>query len=263
MALIKIKGRGSLTNFYSTGPYTSFAFCSSPKHGRKQCMNFTTCKAFLHDTVRKFLHKGQPGTSSYSGYDYEKDSEIDMNKLRLLFTRCFGGPHDTIGIDQFKKNIQSTKRIINFYEETAGWRKSRILKVDHSTHTHVWLVTGPEQWMQAPQLISMLSLLIRACTTNGQVTFETNEDLEKIYKKWVIERRKDYYDLERCQDKMFLVMKHYEELFGGFALNKLYPDGSKFVGFHNNGIARLSQFASSTTELNAKFREICAREGVK
>lgn len=271
MALIKIEGRRTSISIYSLPGFISFAFCSSPKDGRKQCNGFTTCKAFLHDNVRMFLSRGRRSRSGhyYSGYKYKEDPKIDMDKLRLLVARDFGASRDfgekklpAMTVDQFKKNLRHAQRVINFYEKTAGWTKSRVLKVDHSLYKNVWLVTGPKQWMQAPQLISMITLILRTCVSNGPIKFKTNEDLEEVYKTWVRDGKKDFVDLWQCYDKMFILSKFNGEIFEGISLEDLYPDIRKNVAFHTNGIATLSQFKSVTQELNKRFKEICKREKV-
>lgn len=262
MARIKIEGHKDDNNTY--GMYSlSFSLVSSPKIGRKQCMNFVSCKAFLHDAIRSYVHSGHPDTKGCHGYEYGVDSEIDMNKLRLLVGTDFKHNHTTK--ETFRENLFCAKKIVNFYERTAGWTQSRIMEVDHSVFDDVWLMTGPKEWMQSPQLISMITLVIRACTLNGPVEFKTNEDIENIYKKWVDNKNSGIWDrryIINCWDKLFLVAKHNRKLFDGITPKDSYVLGRNICS-HANGIAKLCALNAGTPELNERFKTICGEEGIK
>lgn len=262
MSRTKIEGHKDDNNVY--GMYTiSFSLASSPKIGRKQCMGFVTCKAFLHDTIRSHVHNGHADTTGGHGYKYGEDPEVDMNKLRLLVGTDFRRNH--IAEEIFKENLFWAKKIVNFYERTAGWTQSRIMKVDHSIFKDVWLITGPKEWMQSPQLISMITLVIRSCTLNGPVKFKTNEDIEDVYKEWVDGKNctlRDKSYITDCWDKLFLVAKHNKKLFDGITPKDSYVL-SKYVCSHGNGIAKLCTLNAGTPKLNERFKEICEEEGIK
>lgn len=246
MSRIKVEGYDEM---YEPSRYSvSFAFCSAPNEGRKQCMEFESCKAFLQDAVYGQIHND----TVYD--DRNCEAPIDINKLRLLVTGE--------GSESFKKRLYGAKRVLNFYEEIAGWKPSRITKVDHSMYEGVWLVTGPEQWMQAPQLISMVTLLLRMITNEGPIKFKTNKDLEHIYKGWVDEVNSDDSNyMTHCWNKLFLIMKHNKKLFKGFTPETLHVDSP--ITSHANGIVYLCQFKSATEELNKRFHRLCKENGIK
>jgi len=229
----------------------NFALCSSPKDGRRQCTKFTNCKAYMHDSVYDFL------SGSHLFYDRKSSPPIDMTKLRLLVGRGDGG-------EDFKKSLYAAKKVVNFYEEIAGWKPSKIAQVEHSNnYQDLYLIIGPRQWMSAPQLLSMITLILRACTMNGPVKFENNDDLEKLYKKWgTSQMAKDSHCIRDCWNKLFLVVRHYDELFDGFKPEDLYVNDHETVLSHSNGIQYLCKFISATPELNKRFKEICKENGV-
>lgn len=236
----KIKVESYSATYCPPKGYVAFALCSSPKDGRKQCFDFETCKAFLQDHVRRHV-------------EGEDARQIDMGKLRLLVVG--EGENDP----QFKERLYCAKKVVNFYEEVAGWRRSKITKVEHSACDKVWLITGPRQWIHSPQLLSMVTFILRMFTNKGPVKFETNEDLENIYKDWLKEGTgtSDMTYLSHCWDKLFLIMKHYDELFGGFTPEDLHTNNRETgVGSHSNGIVYLCQFNSSTEELNTRMQKL-------
>lgn len=246
MARIKVKGYDTI---YAPGRgCVSFALCSSPKNGREQCMRFESCKAFLQDMIFDYMDKEDD-----MAYD-ERVYNIDMNKLRLLVT----DGSDEVDED-FKRRLYGAKKVVNFYEKIAGWPPSKIARVDHTHYKSVWLITGPKGWMSAPQLISMVTLVLRSVTENGPIEFKNNEDLEKLYKSWADERKGvDSSYLAFCWNKLHLVMKHYKELFEGFSPIDLHANGP--VDSHSNGIVYMCQFRSATKKLNERFRKLCEKK---
>jgi hypothetical protein len=246
--LSSIYGRENLSEYAP-----SFSLCSSPKDGRRQCIKFTNCKAYLHDSVYDYL------TGSHLFYDRESSPPIDMNKLRLLIGQGEGGK-------EFKKNLYAAKKVVNFYEETAGWELSKITQVDH-THKikDLYLVTGPKQWMSAPQLLSMVTFVLRICAKKGPVEFGNNDDLEKLYEKWqglMGSNNSDGTYLKDCRKKLYLVAKYHDRLFAGFKPEDLYVNDYRTASSHSNGIQFLCKFTSATPELNKRFKEICEENGV-
>lgn len=239
MAKIKVEGLGK-SSVYDLARI-AFSICSSPKLGRKQCLKFVVCKAFLHDATNTYFHGGHNGY--YRKGDYP---DIDMNKLRLLIRKPDGESEN-----KFKKKLYAAKRVVNFYENVANWKPSKIVKADHSTNKYVWLITGPEQWMHSPQLLSMVTLVLRFCTEHGPINFKTNKDLEKIFKD---SSGSDAHYMSYCWDKLFLLMENYDEIFDGLEPKDLHT--SSGVGSHSNGIARLCQFESGSDKLNERFKKI-------
>lgn len=252
------------THVYGLGSL-SFSFVSSPEKGRKQCMAFESCRAFLHDAVRAHVHKGHMNCTGCHGYRYGDDPEIDMDRLRLLIG--IGLKNENISREGFKKNLYSAKKVVNFYEEVAGWRPSRITKVDHSNYNDTWLLTGPKEWICSPQLLSMVTLVLRVGALNGPIDFKTNEDLEKVYKEWIDNKiqvqMRDRHYMRDCWNTLFLVVKHHKELFDGISTEELYTN-DPHANFHSNGIALLCSLRCEVTpKLNERFEKICKREGVE
>jgi len=256
MAKIKVEGLTRAGDPYGNNSVlvdysVSFALCSSPKDGRRQCTSWATCKAYIHDSVFDYL------TGSHLFYDRDNAPPIDMNKLRLLVGKGKGGK-------EFKKSLYAAKKVVNFYEELAGWKPSKIAPVDHSRgYQDLYLITGPKQWMSAPQLLSMVMLILRACSINGPVKFENNDDLEKLYEKWANSpTARDSRYIKDCRNKLSLVAKHYDDIFGGFKPEDLYVNDYKTVSSHSNGIQYLCKFISATAELNDRFENICEENNV-
>lgn len=242
----------------------AFSLVSSPKNGRRQCTRLLTCRDYQHEAVRAYVHSNN--RLSYY-HRVGEDAPMDMEKLRLLIARDFDTKEDA---ETFRKNLFGAKRIINFYEEVAGWAKSKITTVTYPKYA--WLLTGPKEWMSYPNLLSMVTLILRVISNHGPVEFKNNITLEREYKRIITEydeaekprggyargQGHDLTYLEECHRKFYLIAKHNKELFT-LPLKEAYPPEGTAEGaaFHRcGGIVQLCKFEAASRELNEKFKEL-------
>lgn len=229
---------------YGANSQIHFAFMSSPEDGRKQCHKWLTCRDFLNDAMRAHVNKDNKYDFS-SHYKYGENPPIDMDKLRLLVSIRFNNDKDP-AINKFKEKLFAGKRIINMYEDMAGWDESRITTVHHSLREKkVWLLTGPKEWMVSSHMVSMITLILRVATSYGPLDVEDEKALAKCWKALVKghekEKKGGFYALDRdlsdyikgCEAKFPLLMKNYDKIFGNIKQEELFPE--KAENFHSGG----------------------------
>lgn len=250
MAKIKVEPHPKQKeNLYGSSAI-QYAFVSSPKDGRRQCATFSTCRDFMHEMVRGHVY-GHVGSSA--GYEYDVDPPIDMSKLRLLLSKDFG---DRDGHKEFRDKLFSGKRLLNFYEKLAGWKESKITTVNYSVRDHAWLMTGPKGWMQYPQLLSLVTLILRVSSKFGPIEFNDSKDIEKFYDK--IANDTPYNDpgyINSCKDKLYTIMKNHKELFTD-DLKKAYSSHNTYSFHSNGGIVALCRFHGGKEALHERLRAL-------
>lgn len=259
MSKIKVKGY-DMNDPYGggIGGDVNFSLVSSPKDGRKQIMGFMGCKAYIHDAAQSHVL----GTRDYgSHYDKNRNPLMDMNKLRLLV-----GTNPKTGIlKEYKKKLFAAKRMLNLFEEAAGWKPSKITSINHSAIDEgVWLITGPKQWMRSPQMLSMVTLIIRAAVRNGPVDPKNEEEATELLKRWATNSKRNYSErcyLATCWDKLFLIAKNYKSLFDGLTIEQRYNSGK--IGSHSNGIVNWCSGKAGLDELNKRIKDLCKKHGVE
>jgi len=258
--LIKIEGYDTV---YKQKPHTiSFSLVCRTPEGRKQAMEFTTCRDYLNDALHSRIHEG-----SCSVYKHGDNPPIDLDKLRLLIGRCFDNDESR---NKFKENIFSAKRLLNSYEDAAGWDRSRITTVKHSIiEYNSWLITGPKEWVAYSNLLSIITLIFRIIGNYGPIEFSNNEDAEKwfydLMTSYEGERRDSaifQHDsdlstyLPACWDKLYMIMKHYKEIFTE-PMNLIFTP--KMSVHSGGGIAQLCLFNTSNISLDNNMRAVYER----
>ncbi len=255
MAKIKIQDFESSSVYKNSLGDIAFSLVSAPKKGRNQVMRFVSCKAFLHDAT--YTHVLGKGGNGY--YTKGKNPPIDMEKLRLLVATGTGD------IEAFKEKLFAAKKVVNRIEKTAGWKPSKIVTIDHSRiKRDVWLITGPKEWIRSPQMLSMITLILRVCVRRGPVKARTKEDIEKMFKKWGKGDRfscGDTHYMKTSWDKLFLIAKHHDELFKDLSLTKIHNAGK--IGSHGNGISEWCCGNAGCNELNKRLKKLCKKNKIK
>lgn len=223
--LISVEG---LINSYST-KFTSglaFALVSPPDQGRKQTTHWATCREGLYNAVKTFLHE-ESGSAYVSG-----NGGIDINKLRLLLHRDCGTEQAAA---DFKGKLFSGKKILNIYEKVAGWVPSKITTVNHNDKNHVWLLTGPKEWMSSPHLLSMLCLIMRITTEYGPFDVKNINEVQKLWQKLIKNGGNSDINtyLAASHNYFPVIVKHYKTLFTDI-IKRAYSDPES-VGFRKGG----------------------------
>lgn len=233
---------------------TQFSFVTGPKSGRKQCHQFAKCRDFLHDAVWAYINKSVCNIHRFN-YKYGEYPNIDLKKMRML---VFLQKEDK----NFKAKIKRAQKILHHYENMAGWPKSRISTV--VDENQMILFTGSARWMLSPPLVSMYTLLIRLGDKNIE-EFKTDKELQKIYEKLgntkYCGNDNDLRYIRDCYDKLDIVIKYHEELFGK-KIEENYPSGIDKHSFHDyGGILSLCTFSLFKKEITTKFMDILRKEG--
>jgi hypothetical protein len=248
---------GDTSSIYSSGSI-AYALVSSPKKGRQQIHSVCTCKDFLHDVVRAYLH---PDSEEASTTYYKEDSpDVDMTALRLLLTRDrFEGE----SVDQFKKKIFSAKAVLNVYEKAYGWKPSKISTVVHPNFDHAWLLTGPPQWMRASYMVSLVSLILRL--GGGKGPFPAFDNVKQVQAYWAKlcsnHTGGDVGLMSSVHTKLPVLFENFDDLFAKTP-KELYPHTYKSGWFHSSGgIVNFCGFSTDMPEAK-KFKKLCKEAGV-
>jgi hypothetical protein len=233
MTRIKVGGNKKVT--YGVGRI-AFSLISSPKDGRKHVLGFQTCRDYINDCLISFFNASGP----IKGYWREgTDPPVDTERLRLVIAK---GLSENETEDDLRKKIYAAKRIINMYEDLAGFtKKSTIARVEHSTPTikYCWLLTGPEEWLKASNLISLITLTFRVVVDHGGFeNFKTLEEVEGRFKELIDADGSGYGDcglyLPALLPKLRMILECYDKLFRNKPFTFWYPS-SKVGGWHSSG----------------------------
>lgn len=264
--------RNKLHDTYHIG-CVAFSFVSTPSDGKRQCTRLLTCRDHLHEAVRTHVHQDDNLNYHYSAYH---DPPIDMKKVRLLIAN--GACAKT---QVFKERLFNAKKIINFYEEVAGWKsRSKILTAKMGVSSReAYLLTGPGEWMSYPNLLSMITLIVRVITSYGPINFKDNKSLEEEYKGiledfgnielnsvkehnygsiYSTDVDMDLRYLKICHRKLYVIMKNYKRLFTE-GIKKAYPSmgNPEGIDFHpHGGITALCSFTSASKKLCKEFKKV-------
>lgn len=277
--LIKVMGLpkgvcGAYYNGTEEGMYltcgANMAFMSSPSDGRTQCTRFVQCRNYLQEMVRvRVFEEGGHGYIS-SHYVHGENPPIDMKKFRLLVAvnldKCYGCATES----NFKEMLFSAKRVLNFYEEVAGFDKTKITTVNHEVVKHAWLFTGPKEWMAYPSLLSMATFIIKFSTLTDPIEFSDKESIERELMNANVRYRSGYngntykeYMNQHCK-KLYIVAKRHRDIFKrttreAYGITDLY-DGS----FHGGiGFVMLCTYQHLDKELCERMKKVVAEEGGK
>ena len=213
----------------STGNYgystMSFAFVSSPIHGRTQCTGLATCRETVNSTIlcAKTGH-------SLALHNPDQDAPVDFEKLRLLIVIDVNKD-----LNDFKTRLFSGKALLNRYEEKAGWIPSKITTVKHPNCKNAWLLTGPKEWMSHPQLLSIATFIMRLASVHGPFDTDSFKQAENslrtlysVYKKKEKSAKNftHFPDINYLKyiDDIKLLITNIEKVFDGITLDKAWLD---------------------------------------
>jgi len=174
-----------------------------------------------------------------------------------MVTSYFGEKEDVVS---WKEKLFSAKRIINIYEEIAGFDSlTKITTATNKYHRHCWLFTGPKDWMRVPQALSMFTLILRLLAYTEPAKVENIKDVNTFWEKLVNDRKYEKnYDvrsyLPNCYDKFEMIMKNFDNIFTQpFA--EAYPITNNSVSFHSaGGIVSLCTNKTQNKVLEENFK---------
>lgn len=187
----------------------NFSFVSGPEYQRKQLITALTCREEVNMAVHDFASNIREGN-------------FDFSKLRLLIV------YDPGNIDNFKKNLFNGKAALNVLEGINGWSTSKITTVKHPMYNNAWLLTGPKEWLEQPQLLSMATWIMRLAATNGPLNTENFDQLEGSLHAKLPMGGSHHSDvgtyLVEFWDKIYIILKYYKEIFGDIDHKKAWVD---------------------------------------
>jgi len=196
-----------------------FAWMCPPIDGvRTQITPFVYCR----ERVTGYVHAAM-NNLDYNEFDSDREP-FDRETLRILIAK------DPQNFEQFRTKLFNGKAIMNIYEDIAGWERSKITTVKHEVRNNVWLLTGPKEWLMAPQLVSAFTFILRLTAEYGPFDVDggldsVEDEFERLCKKW--RGRDGHYDvtgyLEKFKDKLYVLVKYHKELFGKDGAKKLWP----------------------------------------
>lgn len=274
----KIKIDNNNMDYYSSlYPRIGFSLVSAPRDGWKQIRGFAVCRDYINDCLVAAVNAKHFNKGKGTGY-WQKGTNppVDFSYLRLLIIKdpAKEGDHE---VD--KRRIFAAKRIINMYEELAGFkRKSTIKKVEHSKEDvkNCWLLVGPSQWMKASQLVSMVTLIFRVVVTNGG--FNDCNNLDQVEARFgelcksAKTLKSRFYTpgfgdiktlLPKSWPKFRALMVEYDTLFGNKPKEFWYPKAGVGNWHGQGGIYSLCTLSGSIphikAETKAAFKRYAAR----
>lgn len=244
------------------------ALCSAPQKNDKggqtieQATVFFSCRDYLHDTIRNYLHKSDFEAKYRHQYVYGKSPKINLSKFRLLIA---SGMRPSV----FEKKLKLGIKILNIYSKENNFQEIILKKVKHPNKKDCWILEGDKQWIKNPHLLSMVTLTLRIATDpGGYITAKNTEskDAVKQWYKYIInnyEHIRDILLLKQCYQKLFLVAKHHKTLFEGFTPSDLYTMQSEEFFHGKGGICALCTCETSHSELNKRAKNLFSKYKAK
>lgn len=245
-----------------------YALVSSPENERRPATRNFTCKDYLQDAVQEFICRDKNGYAHRFG----GEAPIDLNRMRLLISRTF---ENHAQIDDWKEKLFSAKQILNIYEEMAGFEKRSLIttvKYDcGNDRLKAWLVTGPGEWMRAPQALSLATLVFRMVVYSRKADVKTSEDVEAFWRGILEDYRGYGYDERRSEkpilkdheklrigvDKFEPIMRNFDRIF-----TQNFVDAYRCKpkeGIHGSGgIYSLCSHKTGNRELEENFKKVLA-----
>lgn len=257
--LIVVKGRGKNPG-YGFGQM-KFSFISSPADGRRQISEMQGCRESVNYIVL--------GAVSENGNSlYGSDSPpIDFDKMRLLIA------HDPKGdLKDFKEKLFNGKAALNLLESINGWKHSVITTVNHEVYKNAWVLTGPKEWMSQPQLLSLLTWVLRLAAFSGPLNVDNFDAFEESLRtirdtNHSPNRSSDNTTyVNEFWDKMFILLKYYDKIFDHLKdmEDAWHEEGEYDYGFGSNSgfltfVRGAATYNSGVVKAQEKFLNLCAK----
>lgn len=226
----------------------NFSFVSGPEYQRKQLITSLTCREEVNRVVHDFAND-------------KKEGNFDFSKLRLLIV------YDPGNVDSFKKNLFNGKAALNVLESINGWNPSKITTVKHPMYNNAWLLTGPKEWLEQPQLLSMATWIMRLAATNGPLNTEGFDQLEgSLYANLPKDGRSSGSSdvgtyLVEFWDKVYIILKYYKEIFGEIDHKKAWIDVNSDMFGSISGLLTFvrnkASYSKAVVAAQKRFLELC------
>lgn len=221
---------------------------------KTQIASFVTCREFLCGIARAAAH---PDTTLSSNIK-PKQVDFDFTRLRLLI-----GVGRAADFEATRAKLFSGKRALNLLEEAVGWENSSVITtVKHEQYSDdkMWLLTGPAEWLYAPQLLSLVGLIMRLAHKVGPLRTDSLDDLFDHLKE--ISKSNDDYDytyIAGVRKHILTIMEKRKMLFPG-DVTKRYP-GPEAPGWNGHGgITSFIKCATGDKELDTRVKNLVLKK---
>jgi hypothetical protein len=144
----------------------------------KLVRELASCRDYINDCVISYLNREEAPPGRHMGkWSKGRNAPPDFASLRLIMQRSANRRN---GETQklITERIFDAKRIINMYEELAGFARRSKIKQVKLKGINCWLLVGPSQWMKSTHLISMVTLIFRVVVERGG--FHDCETLKQV-----------------------------------------------------------------------------------
>jgi len=259
----------------------SFALCSAT---RKQATEFHSCREGLISEI----------FDSFKKSPYRKNrGRVDTKKMRLLALIPWPDDLNYVRLDgEYDKALLEARnsiddemrtglKIINHFEKMAKWPKTELCRASYRhlpSSIFMYLFIGSARWMRSPHMISLFVLLARLGRISDFKDFRSHEQFLEICKKLISDNDYDddygyfrgRYDediaqdvdhLKTIYDKVEIVMKHFNYLFGKrtpmYSFTKAIANKLRY----GEGISRLCSKASGDKAVAVKFEKLRKKYG--
>lgn len=245
MKKITIDGREMGSEYGSSGGQISFTLVAGPGQGWKQVREFSTCRDFINDRIIVDYNNRRASSDFHRG-------RVDKRYLRLLISASG------------KSKIFAAKRVINMYENLAGWkRKSTIKWVEHNSKSigGCWMLTGPSKWMKSSHLVSMVTLIFRiVLDCGGFENLTTLDEVEARFSSICVDkvkgRYRDSYNILPSSWPMFrMLMTRYDAIFGNLKHTDANPPNMVNKWHGPGGIMSLCTFKTNVKILDSRMKK--------
>lgn len=237
----------------------SFAFVSSPAFGRKQVSRFYTCRDGVSSMMSSGISYILDDTYRSDYYVDPVERPMDFDKMRLLMV-----VDKREDFEKTREKIFSGKAMVNYYEDIAGWKRSKITTVKHKSSTNAWLLTGPKEWMGYSQLVSIVTLIMRIAYKHGPVPEDLTppefwkyliEDQDKKLNSQANQISHDVNSyLRTCAGKFTPVMKNVESIFTRPFTKEAYTSG----GY--GGFVEMCKMSNINADVKRNFKKVLKKE---
>jgi hypothetical protein len=249
--VIEVDGNGK--SMYGASSRISFSLISSYQEGHKQLLGLETCRDYINDCLISFFNvkAGNLGTHYWT----KLDPQVDTSQLYILMSKSLL-PSETK--DSLHEKMCSAKRIINMYEDLAGFKKRSVLKWAKHSNKNIklcWVLTSPPEWLKSSHLVSMITLIFRVVIeSKGFEGLKNINEVEERFNELCNENYKKYNDcgayLPITWPKFRMLMEYYDEMFRSKTNDFWYPS-SMVSGWHGNGgIVSLCRFSTNVDRID-------------
>lgn len=200
--------------------------------------------------------------------------DFDFERLRLIVTTNISKKAE---LEAYRRRLFAGKRALNLLEDYAGLEpKSVITTVVPGNTTdnmgNYWMLTGPKEWVTAPQLFSLYTLILRMtmfCNEFGTLDEINTDNVENMLKSLLalseavkdrsasstraVRLKTDAGHFVHIHRHILPILKNHKKLFFDDVKDN-YPASDKFNGY--GGITSFVKCATNYKPLTDKFKAI-------